>query len=77
MELHRKITDEQGEVGLLDRHSKNLIVRKLGKESLKRVPDAYQSLTKKIKHKKISKILDSDFANSLVKKCSQYSIDRL
>ena len=56
---------------------KNPMVKQLGREALKRAPAAYQNLMKKVKHKKLRKILDSNSANSLEKKGSQYGIDKL
>ena len=56
---------------------RKLVVRKLGKETLKKTPLIYNKLTKKIKHKKIRRTQHSKMARNLVEKGLQYTIDRI
>lgn len=56
---------------------KNIIVKTLGREALKKVPNLYKKMSKKVENTKICKILGSDLANMLSEKNSQYAINKM
>ena len=57
--------------------SKNKAVKNIGRAIISQAPDALESLSKKVKNKKLKAILNSDIAKTGVDLAAGYALDKL
>ena len=71
-ELHQEVEDVDKEVVefliLLKKVARNLLVKSLAKKGIKYAPGIYHNLTKRVKNKTLSRILNSDAAHLALNK---------